>query len=317
MFIPGKDRVFIGSDYSQQEMMCMASLADDEKMLDSFRQGRDIYSHVASIAFNKSYEECCEFNADGTTNKEGKTRRKKAKAVALGIAYGKGDKAISEDLHVSAETAQEIRNAVLGAFPQLAEYLKNVVVFGKEHGYVKDFYGRKRRLPMLTKPNYEFKFPKSLNQQAVDYYTKVYTGKLDSVWKADDVSDIVREAKTHGITINDNRSKIAKETRESYNAPIQSSAALLTKLAILNMYNNERLKELGAKLKLLIHDEVVLSVPKENAYEASILIEKCAVEAGKGLKAKLKCDVAVTESWEGKEFTFDENHKLIPLVKKD
>lgn len=67
------------------------------------------------------------------------------------IAYGKGDKAISEDLHVSAETAQEIRNAVLGAFPQLAEYLKNVVVFGKEHGYVKDFYGRKRRLPMLTK----------------------------------------------------------------------------------------------------------------------------------------------------------------------
>ena len=43
MFIPGKDRVFIGSDYSQQEMMCMASLADDEKMLDSFRLGRDSY----------------------------------------------------------------------------------------------------------------------------------------------------------------------------------------------------------------------------------------------------------------------------------
>ena len=84
MFIPGKGRMFVGSDYSQQEMMCMASLADDERMLDSFRQGRDIYSHVASIAFDKPYEECCEFNADGTTNKEGKTRRKKAKAVALG-----------------------------------------------------------------------------------------------------------------------------------------------------------------------------------------------------------------------------------------
>lgn len=84
MFIPGKGRMFVGSDYSQQEMMCMASLADDEKMLQSFDLGRDIYSHIASIAFNLPYEECCEFNADGSTHKEGKTRRKKAKAIALG-----------------------------------------------------------------------------------------------------------------------------------------------------------------------------------------------------------------------------------------
>ena len=57
------------------------------------------------------------------------------------IAYGKGVKAISEDIHVDMEKAQEIKDSILKAFPQLAEYLKNVVVFGKEHGYVKDFYG--------------------------------------------------------------------------------------------------------------------------------------------------------------------------------
>lgn len=87
MFVPGKGRVFISCDYSQQEMMCMASLADDEKMLESFDLGRDIYSHIASIAFNLPYEDCCEFYEDGvTTNKEGKNRRKKAKAIALGEA---------------------------------------------------------------------------------------------------------------------------------------------------------------------------------------------------------------------------------------
>ena len=49
MFTAGKDRVFIFTDFSQQEMMAVASLADDAKMLESFRQGKDIYSHVASI----------------------------------------------------------------------------------------------------------------------------------------------------------------------------------------------------------------------------------------------------------------------------
>lgn len=84
MFIPDKDCVLVNLDFSQQEMMAVASLADDDKMLESFHLGRDIYSHVASIAFNKPYEECLEFNPDGTTNKEGKDRRKQAKAICLG-----------------------------------------------------------------------------------------------------------------------------------------------------------------------------------------------------------------------------------------
>ncbi len=84
MFIPDDDCVLVNLDFSQQEMMCVAALAHDEKMLESFRLGRDIYSHVASIAFHKTYEECKEFNEDGSTNKEGKMRRKKAKAICLG-----------------------------------------------------------------------------------------------------------------------------------------------------------------------------------------------------------------------------------------
>ena len=84
MFIPEKDCVFVNLDFSQQEMMAVASLADDDKMLNSFHLGRDIYSHVASIAFNVPYEDCLEFYPDGTVNKEGKTRRKKSKAICLG-----------------------------------------------------------------------------------------------------------------------------------------------------------------------------------------------------------------------------------------
>lgn len=84
MFVPKEGNVFINCDYSQQEMMAVAAVAHDKLMLESFARGRDIYSHIASIAFNVPYENCLEFYPDGTTNKEGKGRRKKAKAIALG-----------------------------------------------------------------------------------------------------------------------------------------------------------------------------------------------------------------------------------------
>ena len=229
------------------------------------------------------------------------------------IAYGKGVKAIAEDIHVDLEKAQEIKDSILKAFPDLANYLQNVVKYGAEHGYVKDFYGRKRRLPLLKAPDYEFKFPEGTSQNTVNYYSNLYKSKLDSVWKDEDKDTIIREAKSHSIIIIDNRSKKAKQTREAYNAPIQSSAAVLTKLCVLNIANNKYLQSHGAKIKLLIHDEVCLSCPEEYAYECAQELEKCAIEAGKGLKAKLRCDVAISYCWEGQAYTFDENKKLVPI----
>ena len=79
-----------------------------------------------------------------------------------------------------------------------------------------------------------------------------------------------------------------------------------------NVAKNERLKELGVSLVLTIHDEIGLNVPKEHAYEAIKIAEKEFLGAGKDLKADLRCDIAISECWAGKELTFDENHKLIP-----
>lgn len=53
-------------------------------MYDTFMQGKDLYSEIASKAFNKPYDECREFNPDGSKNKEGKERRTQAKSILLG-----------------------------------------------------------------------------------------------------------------------------------------------------------------------------------------------------------------------------------------
>ena len=54
-------------------------------MLESFQTGRDIYASIASLAFNKPYEECLEFHpVTHEAQPEGKARRGEAKTILLG-----------------------------------------------------------------------------------------------------------------------------------------------------------------------------------------------------------------------------------------
>ena len=71
----------VGADYSQQEPRVLAHLCQDENMINAYKSGRDLYSTMASLAFHVPYEQCKEFNPDGTTNHEGKERRSRIKAV--------------------------------------------------------------------------------------------------------------------------------------------------------------------------------------------------------------------------------------------
>ena len=74
----------LSSDYAGQEPKLTACISGDERMLYEYNNGIDPYVTLATIAFDKPYEECCEFRPDGTVNPEGKKRRKKAKILLLG-----------------------------------------------------------------------------------------------------------------------------------------------------------------------------------------------------------------------------------------
>lgn len=95
MFVADDGCVLMSSDYGQQEPKLMTQLCGDRKMLDAYIQGRDLYAEIASLAFNKPYEDCLEFyldengNKTNETNKEGKERRTQAKSILLGILYRK------------------------------------------------------------------------------------------------------------------------------------------------------------------------------------------------------------------------------------
>lgn len=319
MFTASDGYVLMSSDFSQQEPKCLAALCKqqgDSQMYDTFMQGKDLYSEIASKAFNVPYEDCKEFREDGTTNKQGKERRTQAKSILLGVLYGRGEASIAEQLGVSTQKAKSIKDSVFNGFPAIKRFEDDSLNMAYEFGYVTTVCGRKRRLPDLQLDEYEFSWKDGVAPQDdlldfesdADVDTEVpedlkryYLSKLRRAYFKQK-QQICNEARQEGIIIKDNGGKIADATRQCVNSRIQGSAADLTKLAMIQLNNNQRLKELGFRLLIPVHDEVIAECPEENVKECSKLLAEVMSKAAEDiLEMPIKCDVEITKQWYGEE----------------
>lgn len=69
---------------------------------------------------------------------------------------------------------------------------------------------------------------------------------------------------------------------------------------MIELYRNQRLKELGFRLLIPVHDEIIAECPKENAKECSELLSQTMSKAAEDiLEMPIKCDVEITERWYG------------------
>lgn len=82
--------IMFSSDYSQQEPKTLATVSRDPDMSRAFSEGKDIYATIASVAFNKPYEECLEFHPV-THEYQKRVRRDELKPKALYLASLMGD----------------------------------------------------------------------------------------------------------------------------------------------------------------------------------------------------------------------------------
>jgi len=319
MFIASPGYVLMSSDYSQQEPKVMTQMCQDPKMIKAYQEGKDLYAEIASLSFNTSYDNCLEFRPDGTTNPEGKNRRSQAKSILLGVLYGRGVPSIAEQLKVTTKKAQVIKDSVFKGFPAIPQFEEDSLNMARELGYVTTLWGRKRRLPDLQLPEYEFEWkdgappdddlldfdfmnePEYNTDEVPEDKVNYYWDKLDRVYFKDK-QKIKDEALKEGIRIIDNGGKIKDAERQCVNARIQGSAADMSKLAMILVGNDERLKELGFRLLIPVHDELIAECPIENAKECSerfaMLMSKAA---GDKLQIPIKCDVEITRAWYGEK----------------
>lgn len=323
MFVADDGYVLMSSDYSQQEPKVMTQMCGDQKMLDAYRKGRDLYAEIASLAFDKPYKDCLEFYLDENgkktdkTNKEGKERRTQAKSILLGILYGRGIASVAEQLKCSKQKAQEIQNKVFKGFPAIPKFEEDSKQMAIEKGFVTTLWGRKRRLPNMQLPKYEFDFelivqrnfdPLSfettettknfMDYNLMDKYTKLMDNAYGRVAK----EQVKARAKQEGVIIKDNGGYIADAERQCVNSRIQGSAADMTKKSMILVGNDKRLKELGFRLLIPVHDELIAECPIENAVECKQRFAQLMSDAAKDrLEVPISCDVSCSYQWYGDE----------------
>ena len=314
MFVASDGYVLMSADYSQQEPKVMTQMCGDPKMIKAYQEGKDLYAEIAALSFNTTYENCLEFRPDGTTNPDGKNRRSQAKSILLGVLYGRGVPSIAEQLGTTTKKAQAIKDSVFKGFPAIPQFEEDSLDMAYEKGYVTTLWGRKRRLPDLQLPEYEFKWKdgvppdddlldfdisEALECEVSEDIQKKYLRKLKQAYFGQK-RKIFEQANKEGIWIVDNGAKIADAQRQCVNARIQGSAADMSKLAMILVGNDKRLKELGFRLLIPVHDELIAECPEENVKECSERFAQLMSEAAQSrMTIPIRCDVEITKAWYG------------------
>lgn len=140
-FIPDEGHLFLSADYSQIELRLVADFAEDETMLNAFRDGDDIHAITAAKIYHKT--------PDDVTADE----RRHAKTANFGILYGISAFGLASRLNIPRADAKQLIDNYFATFPTIHQYMSKSVEFARERGYVATKMGRKRRLPDINSKN--------------------------------------------------------------------------------------------------------------------------------------------------------------------
>ena len=142
VFIPEDDFVFVDADYSQIELRILAHCSGDEKLINAYKEARDIHRITASQVFHIPFDEVTEL------------QRRNAKAVNFGIVYGISSFGLSEDLSITKKEAAQYIESYFKTYPGIKTFLDDAVAGAKDRGYVTTLFGRRRPVPELSSSNF-------------------------------------------------------------------------------------------------------------------------------------------------------------------
>lgn len=156
--IAPKGKLWLVFDYSQCELRMMAHLSGDETYLRAFKEGTDPHLTIAAHKYHVPIEEATKIYEDENhpDHKLWKVRRKQAKQIAFGLIYGIGVNLLAVKLSdpkagiiVSKEEAQAEMDNFFSQHPKIKKFKEKQEKFLREHGYYRQLFGTKRRLPQI------------------------------------------------------------------------------------------------------------------------------------------------------------------------
>lgn len=141
-FIAAPGCRLVDADYSQIELRVLASMAEDQTMIDAFNSGADIHTATAAQVFGLPPEMITP------------QLRSRAKAVNFGIVYGIGAFSLAKDIGVSNKEAKEYIDSYMHTYQGVASYMQRMIDAAKDTGYATTLFGRRRYLPELSASNH-------------------------------------------------------------------------------------------------------------------------------------------------------------------
>src|SRR5699024_4728491 len=222
LYVAPEGHYIVNADFSAQEVRIIASLSQEDVLINAFAEGVDAYATLASEFFNKPYDECYKL-PDGSDTEY----RKQMKVVLLSSMYGASKYGLSDSLGIGVEEAEEFRLSFFDKYRKIDGFIKDTQAFAKRNGFV--WIGdksRKRRLPEARNKR-EF----------------IPQGK----WNDPKYENAKRK----------NRA-ISQAMRQGPNARVQGLAAMQTKKTMLAL--DELVERKGWEWFAPIHDEIVLYV---------------------------------------------------------
>ncbi|URE30155.1 PolI-like DNA polymerase [Musa troglodytarum] len=262
-FVAGPGNSLIVADYGQLELRILAHLANCKSMLEAFRAGGDFHSRTAMNMYSHVRE------------------------------------------------AVEKKRVLLEWHPQQGEDKPPVPL-------LKDAFGSERRKAKML--NFSIAYGKTPVGLSRDWKVSVKEAKdTVSLWykERQEVLCWQEECKKEALKNKFVRTLLGRsrhfplvETasnaqrrhieRAAINTPVQGSAADVAMCAMLEIDRNIRLKELGWKLLLQVHDEVILEGPTESAELAKAIVVECMSKPFYGtnfLNVDLVVDAKCAQNW--------------------
>ncbi|CAL9778835.1 unnamed protein product [Musa acuminata subsp. burmannicoides] len=262
-FVAGPGKSLIVADYGQLELRILAHLANCKSMLKVFRAGGDFHSRAAM------------------------------------------------NMYAHVREAVEKKRVLLEWHPQPGEDKPPVPL-------LKDAFGSERRKAKML--NFSIAYGKTPVDLSRDWKVSVEEAKdTISLWYEErkEVLRWQKERKKEAIKSKCVRTLLGRpqhfplvETvsnaqmghilQAAINTPVQGSAADVAMCAMLEIDRNIRLKELGWRLLLQVHDEVILEGPTESAELAKAIVVECMSKPFYGtnfLEVDLVVDAKCAQSW--------------------
>ncbi len=141
-FIPSfENGLIMSADYSQIELRLMAHMSGDQLFIEAFRAGKDIHAATASKIFGVPEDKLT------------REQRNRAKVANFGIIYGISAFGLSQRLSISRQESKQLIEGYFSNYPQVENYMNQMIQSARERGFVTTLYGRKRFLPDINSKN--------------------------------------------------------------------------------------------------------------------------------------------------------------------